>query len=207
MRCAHFRTGCIAARVSSCRQLFRWPSLLELNVSRTAACRRMLCGRHVFALNRPNSLVISLNGETSSPALHQLNHHTFTMATMTTETRTRTRTAPTFTSIPVLDLDLVHSPSTRPQFLAQLQEALVIAGFFYLKNAEKWVPTDVQKNFVEKSKALCDQPLEKKQEIDMINSKHFLGYSRMGLERTAMKVDHREMFDVSLLLLDAEIAD
>lgn len=102
--------------------------------------------------------------------------------------------AATFTSIPVLDLSLVESPATKPLFLSELRRALVIVGFFYLKNT--LVSADVQKEFVQKSKDLFNLPLEKKLEIDMVNSKHFLGYSRLGCERTARKTDHREMFDV-----------
>ena len=124
---------------------------------------------------------------------------------MATETETQTETRlrevvqtpqPTFTSIPVLDLSLVESPITKPRFMAQLREALLIVGFFYLKNT--CVSTDVQKAFVEKSIEFFDLPLEQKLEIDMINSKHFLGYSRLGCERTARKTDNREMADVRL---------
>ncbi|KAI1177402.1 putative oxidoreductase [Nemania sp. FL0916] len=100
---------------------------------------------------------------------------------------------PNLTSIPVLDFNLTTSPTTKPRFLGQLREALVIIGFFYLKNPP--LPTCVKQEFVQKSMALCNQPLEKKMEIAMVNSKHFLGYSGMGLERTAMRMDHREMFD------------
>lgn len=118
------------------------------------------------------------------------------MTATLTETRKIECTVSGFTSIPVLDLSLVESPATKPIFLSRLREALVIVGFFYLKNISHWVPEDLQKNFVQKSKDLCNLPLEKKLEIEMIKSKHFLGYSRLGCERTAMKVDHREMFDV-----------
>ena len=102
--------------------------------------------------------------------------------------------APTFTSIPVLDLSLIDSPDTKPIFLSALREALVVVGFFYLKSTT--ISAEVQKAFVQKSKDFFDLPLEKKLEIDMINSKHFLGYSRLGCERTAKKIDHREMADV-----------
>jgi isopenicillin N synthase-like dioxygenase len=110
-----------------------------------------------------------------------------------TETAVLTTTTANFTSIPVLDYDLTKLPTTKPHFLSQLREALVVVGFFYLKNPP--VPVEVRKAFVQKSIDLCNLPLEKKMEIDMVNSKHFLGYSRMGLERTARKMDHREMFD------------
>lgn len=120
-------------------------------------------------------------------------HTTMTTLTETLSTIPLTTGSVNFISVPVLDLDLANSPSTKPKFLLQLREALVVVGFFYVKNTS--VPKDVRNEFVDKSIKLCNLPLEKKMEIDMINSKHFLGYSRMGLERTAAKVDYREMFD------------
>lgn len=103
----------------------------------------------------------------------------------------------TFTSIPVLDLSLINSPTSKPDFLVRLRQALVHTGFFYIENTTQWVPASVQSEFVQKAIDLCNLPVERKLEIDMINSKHFLGYSRMGCERTAAKTDYREMFDVS----------
>lgn len=116
------------------------------------------------------------------------------MADMTETCKVKGNPA-TFTSIPVLDLSLVESPASKPIFLSELREALVMVGFFYLKNTS--VSAEVQKTFVQKSKEFFELPLEKKLEIDMVNSKHFLGYSRLGCERTARKTDHREMIDVS----------
>lgn len=117
------------------------------------------------------------------------------MSTTTTETVNVESNLPlSFTSVPILDLLLAESPATKPAFLAQLREALVVVGFFYLKNTS--IPKHVQNEFVQKSMDLCNLPVEKKLEIDMIHSKHFLGYSRMGLEKTAQKTDCREMFDV-----------
>lgn len=67
-------------------------------------------------------------------------------------------------------------------------------GFFYLRNAP--VPTEIQEEFTKKALELFELPLEKKLEIEMVNSPHFLGYSRLGAEITALKPDHREQFDV-----------
>lgn len=100
----------------------------------------------------------------------------------------------TFTSIPVLDFTQAESAASKPLFLSKLREALVIVGFFYLKNPP--VPQCLRKEFVEKSIALCTLPLEKKLDMDMVNSKHFLGYSRVGCEKTARITDYREIFDV-----------
>lgn len=86
------------------------------------------------------------------------------------------------------------SSSTKPAFLAQLREALINVGFFYLANPP--VTAGVQNAFSEKALELFQLPLEKKLEIEMVNSPHFLGYSRLGAEVTALRPDHREQFDV-----------
>ncbi|OJD33682.1 2og-fe oxygenase [Diplodia corticola] len=101
----------------------------------------------------------------------------------------------TFTTIPTLDLSLADSPRSKRLLLSELRNALVVVGFFYLTSTERWIKPETKSRFVEKSIEVCNMPMEKKLEIDMINSKHFLGYSRMGCERTARKIDHREMFD------------
>jgi isopenicillin N synthase-like dioxygenase len=48
----------------------------------------------------------------------------------------------------------------------------------------------------EKAIRFFDLPLEQKLEIEMVNSKHFLGYARLGTEITAQKQDFREQCDV-----------
>ncbi|OKL57253.1 hypothetical protein UA08_07419 [Talaromyces atroroseus] len=98
-----------------------------------------------------------------------------------------------FTSVPLLDYAEATSPSTRSKFLKELKDAIVNVGFFYLKNTS--VPDQVQTDFTQQSIALFDLPLEKKLEIEMVNSKHFLGYARLGQEVTALKNDFREQFD------------
>jgi isopenicillin N synthase-like dioxygenase len=70
----------------------------------------------------------------------------------------------------------------------------VNVGFFYLRNAP--VLTEIQEEFTKKALELFELPLEKKLEIEMVNSPHFLGYSRLGAEITALKPDYREQFDV-----------
>lgn len=88
------------------------------------------------------------------------------------------------------------SPASRSVFLEKLKDAIVNVGFFYLENPG--VPENLYQQLFEQSSALFNLPLEKKLEIDMVNSKHFLGYSRLGQEVTALKNDYREQFDVCL---------
>ncbi|KAJ5623507.1 Oxoglutarate/iron-dependent dioxygenase [Penicillium lividum] len=98
-----------------------------------------------------------------------------------------------FTSIPILDFAQTLSPLTKPEFLNGLREALINVGFFYLQNPP--VSRLLQSTLIEKGLELFELPLEKKLEIEMVNSPHFLGYSRLGAEITALKTDHREQFD------------
>jgi isopenicillin N synthase-like dioxygenase len=80
--------------------------------------------------------------------------------------------------------------------LEALRDAIVNVGFFYLKNTG--VPNELYQELSEQSSALFNLPLGQKLEIDMVNSKHFLGYSRLGQEITALKNDYREQFDVRI---------
>ena len=104
-----------------------------------------------------------------------------------------------FTSIPILDYSQTTSSTSKPAFLADLRHALINVGFFYLRNTS--VPATIQDALVARGTRLFDLPLHKKLEIEMVNSPHFLGYSRLGAEITALKTDYREQFDVDLLLL------
>lgn len=99
-----------------------------------------------------------------------------------------------FTSIPVLDYAQALAADDRPKFLSNLRNALVNVGFFYLINAP--IAARVRDELIEKTFHIFDLPLEKKLEIEMVNSKHFLGYSRLGAETTARQIDYREQFDV-----------
>jgi isopenicillin N synthase-like dioxygenase len=90
---------------------------------------------------------------------------------------------------------LIESPTTKKQFLKQLQNAIVNVGFFYIKNTG--IPREIQNQMTEKAISFFDLPLEKKLEVEMVNSKHFLGYARLGTEITAQKADFREQCDVS----------
>ncbi|PLN84774.1 putative oxidoreductase [Aspergillus taichungensis] len=101
--------------------------------------------------------------------------------------------SPSFKEIQVLDYALSTHPTTRTLFIDQLRNALVHVGFFYLANAP--ISPQIRDEIVKKTVELFHLPLEKKLEIEMIHSKHFLGYSRLGAEVTARKPDHREQFD------------
>ncbi|ESK89758.1 naringenin 3-dioxygenase [Moniliophthora roreri MCA 2997] len=104
-------------------------------------------------------------------------------------------TSRNYSSIPFIDFSLAKVPERHPEFISQLQNALINVGFFYLVNA----PIDGRlvddlKSYVPKLFAL---PQEEKDKIRMANSPHFLGYSKLGAELTKGMTDYREQFDIA----------
>lgn len=101
--------------------------------------------------------------------------------------------ASNFSSIPVLDYALVSDPKRKPEFISQLQHALINVGFLYLTNPPV-AQGDVD-DLIGYIPRLFALPQQAKHEIRMANSPHFLGYSKLGAELTRGKTDHREQFD------------
>lgn len=102
-----------------------------------------------------------------------------------------------FTQIPTIDLAQAQSPATKPSFLSDLRDAIVKVGFFYVKN--HGVPDIVERHFVEQSMKFFNLPLKERLEVEMLHSKHFLGYVREQNEKTAQRTDYRETFNVSII--------
>ncbi|OAA46870.1 Oxoglutarate/iron-dependent oxygenase [Metarhizium rileyi] len=100
-----------------------------------------------------------------------------------------------FTSIPILDLQLARDPASKPEFLEQLRHALLEVGFLYLKNVG--IPEGLFQEVIKKGMGFFDIPLEEKLKIEMKNAKSFLGYSQLSAEITAGEIDHREQIDLS----------
>ncbi|CAL5871423.1 uncharacterized protein PFLUO_LOCUS5673 [Penicillium psychrofluorescens] len=101
--------------------------------------------------------------------------------------------ASNFHSIPVIDLGLAKSPSTRPELLKQLHHAITCVGFLYLSNH------DVSQNIISDLRgalpALFALDEATKEEVALHNSPHFLGYSQVGSETTGGVEDKREQFE------------
>lgn len=83
--------------------------------------------------------------------------------------------------------------SDRAAFLADLQQALVHVGFFYVVN--HGVPLSFLDTTTSKAIEFFDLPLEAKLAADKIHSPTFLGYSTQGNEITKNKKDNREQYD------------
>ena len=108
--------------------------------------------------------------------------------------------ADTFASLPIIDFQDAFSQDTKPRFLSDLRHALVKTGFFYLKNHP--ISVGVQEELLKRSAAFFK--LSPTQKVDIANSKSFRGYTSLGGERTAAKVDERESFFVRDIKLSLE---
>ncbi|CAG8518524.1 18062_t:CDS:2 [Racocetra fulgida] len=84
-----------------------------------------------------------------------------------------------FTSLPILDYSLAHSLK-KNEFLSQLRNALFHELVTKIKSY---------------SIQLFDLPTSEKLRIEMCNSPHFLGYSKLAAEKTKGIDDNREQFD------------
>lgn len=103
-----------------------------------------------------------------------------------------------FDSIPVIDLREAFVAESKPQFLEKLRYALIEVGFLLLVNYEDYGPSpadfaDIKQQAVE----FFELPDHVKKGCEMINSPHFLGYSRLGNEITAGRADYREQIDLA----------
>ncbi len=98
-------------------------------------------------------------------------------------------------TLPILDIgDLDTGGDTRAAFLARLREASRKFGFFYL------VGHGIAPEFARDVQLLASRffalPDAEKRAIEMVNSPHFRGYTRVGWERTRGRPDWREQLDV-----------
>ena len=97
--------------------------------------------------------------------------------------------------LPVLDLARFESSGEdRAMFLAELREAARGPGFFYLIG--HGIAPDLIGSLRRLSKRFFALPESDKLAIAMVNSPHFRGYNRAGLEHTRGKPDWREQIDI-----------
>ena len=78
-----------------------------------------------------------------------------------------------FDTIPILDLSLARSESTKPAFLKTLRDALLDVGFLYIKNTG--IDDSLIEDVIEQGKQFFGLPEEKKLEVQMKNKPSFLG--------------------------------
>ncbi|KAK6203092.1 naringenin 3-dioxygenase [Scheffersomyces amazonensis] len=103
-----------------------------------------------------------------------------------------------FQEIPIIDLKLATDPATKPKFLQDLRHAIIEVGFLLLKNYEIYGPEQEDLEQIKgETYKFFDLPNEIKLGCEMINSPHFLGYSRLANEITASHTDWREQIDLA----------
>ena len=97
--------------------------------------------------------------------------------------------------LPVLDLSRFDAGAAeRAQFLAALGAAARDVGFFYVVG--HGVGEALQRDVLDLARRFFALPDAEKLAIEMVNSPHFRGYTRVGWERTRGKPDWREQVDV-----------
>ena len=97
-------------------------------------------------------------------------------------------------NLPVLDLTLWHAGGeSRRRFLAELGAAARDVGFFYLTG--HGIAQSQQQAILQLAAEFFALPQADKNAVQMLNSPHFRGYTRLGGELTLGRVDQREQFD------------
>lgn len=97
-------------------------------------------------------------------------------------------------ALPVLDLQQLYAGNEAKQaFLKDLAEAARTVGFFYVRNHQL---DQLQQQVMQQTRAFFALPTTQKHAVDMVNSPHFRGYTRLQGELTQGKPDLREQFDL-----------
>mgnify|MGYP006158823567 CR=1 FL=1 len=98
-------------------------------------------------------------------------------------------------ALPVLDLSLMDGTAVEQQsFIQQLRVAARDVGFFYLTGHGQ--TEQKQQQILALAKQFFALPLADKQQVQMIHSPHFRGYTGLGGELTRGQPDIREQFDI-----------
>lgn len=101
-----------------------------------------------------------------------------------------------FSELPTLSLARARDPATKPAFLAELKDALLNVGFFYI--SDTGISDHLTQAVIAQTRGFFETlPDPEKLAIEMKNEKSFLGYSRLDNEITAGAVDHREQLDLA----------
>ena len=97
--------------------------------------------------------------------------------------------------IPLLDLERFHAgESARRSFLVELRTAARDVGFFYLTG--HGIDPRLQQALLDTAGHFFALPQAEKLAIDMVNSPHFRGYTRVASEITRGRADWREQIDI-----------
>ena len=108
-------------------------------------------------------------------------------------------------ALPVLDLaDLDAGPEAQERFREQLRVATREVGFFHLRHG---IDRAVVDELFDIGRAFFALPEEDKRAIEMTNSPHFRGWTRLGGELTQGQVDYREQIDIGPEMPERTVVD
>ena len=93
--------------------------------------------------------------------------------------------------MPIISLDKLGNEREES---VRLREATHDVGFFYL--VDHGVPASLEGDLLRVGRELFALPDADKAAIDMMNSPHFRGFTRLGGERTQGRQDWREQIDI-----------
>lgn len=97
--------------------------------------------------------------------------------------------------LPILDISRLRGTvEDRTAFLAELRDAAHDVGFCYVVG--HGVPAEVTEGIFGALKRFFELPVERRLEIENVNSPQFRGYTRTGAEHTGGTPDWREQIDV-----------
>ncbi len=99
----------------------------------------------------------------------------------------------TIATLPMLDL-AQYQGANRAEFLRQLRVASRDVGFFYLSG--HGISLESQQQILALGREFFALPLADKNQVQMLNSPHFRGYTRLNGELTRGQPDQREQFDI-----------
>jgi isopenicillin N synthase-like dioxygenase len=101
----------------------------------------------------------------------------------------------TITNLPILDISrFSDDPQQRSAFLRELRAAAQGPGFFYLTG--HGIADELLREVLDAARQFFALPERDKLAVEMINSPHFRGYTRAGLEFTRGRPDWREQLDI-----------
>ena len=98
-----------------------------------------------------------------------------------------------FSEIPIFNLARAEEPQNRSQSLLELRRILAQVGFLYIAN--HGVPDSTIERLVSALPHIFALSEAAKNEVALVNSPHFLGYSNFGAEQTAKRADQREQYE------------
>src|SRR6185436_7857786 len=100
-----------------------------------------------------------------------------------------------WTTLPVLDISRLDAgPAENQALLTELRETAHDIGFFYISN--HGIDDDLTDQVRRLARRFFALPEADKLAIEMINSPHFRGYNRKGMEYTRGERDWREQVDI-----------